>query len=228
MYKFPYYVCRKQYTITGVNNTNIFRSMNTSYPFSKIEIISPGFAILHLDADANYEPISQFITLPPLNVPFDIQGEWRIYKKIDARRWVLRVMPEFPVGVYDVSGNTEPNIPFPCFMSGSNPATTAHLNFCPEWMQSVSLDIWGVTCYVYVPDLLWVAGNRVIYWNTNNPEYHKHRYQPWNYKHNGRFIKMNTPVEISVEWLEIDGDTWFSSTDTEKFLIPWLPEKVQE
>ena len=228
MYKFPYYVCVKDYMLEGNSNVNLFRSMNTSYPFSKIEIVSPGFAILHLDADANYAPISQWITLPSLNVPFDIQGEWRIYKKIDARRWVLRVMPEFPVGEYDVSGETVPGIPFPYFESGSNPVTSSNMNFCPQWMESVNLNLWYVTCYVYVPDLLWVAGNRVVYWNINNPEYRKNRYQTYNYKHDGKFIKMNTSVEISNLWLEIDGDTWLSATNTEKFLVPWLPEKVQE
>lgn len=228
MYKFPYYICSKEYTKVSGQALQIFRSMNTSYPFSKIEIVSPGFAILHLDVDANYEPISQFITLPRLDVPFDIQGEWRIYKKIDARRWVLRVMPEFPVGEYNVTGETIPNIPFPCFVTESYPSYPSNLNFCPDWIYFSSIDVYYMTSYIYVPDVLCVFGNHSVHWNVNNPEYIKNRYQPYNYKHNGRFIKMDTNTAISPLWIEIDGDTWLSATNTEKFLVPWLPEKVQE
>ena len=229
-YKMPYHIYTKYTDGTGGSvyggggSTLQYLQYAT---FSKVEIINPGFALLHFDVDRNFYPVRNVINVSIVGLPFDMNGEWRIYKKIDAKRYIIRVFPEFPTGVWDVQGEILTDVPFPIYWTINDP-----YSFYYEPLKTIVS--FGETYYsrqaVYVPEKLFFYGTNSWFYNPTDPNIKRYP-ENGTYIHNGKPIFLWwRPADNNLVF-EMNGDTYICTNTNNvavSVLVPWLPEKVQE
>ena len=230
-YKMPYYIYSKHTAGTGDGVPAPGGGLSTLQflqyaTFSKVEIINPGFALLYFDVDRDFYAVRNVINVSIVGLPFDMNGEWRIYKKIDARRYIIRVFPEFPVGVWDVQGEILTDVPFPIPWDMSD-------NYPSFYYEPLKTTIsFGYFYYsrqmVYVPEKFFYHPDSGWFYNPTDPDI-KRYHGNGNYIHDGKPIFLWWRPENSNLIFEMDGETYMCVAESgHSALVPWLPEKVQE